>query len=59
LSAKDGKQVKLYSRPGNDPTKPISAHHRLRSRSCIIEDFGDADVWRAAHQAVRELMRKP
>ncbi len=41
IARKDGKRVKLYSRPGNDLTYRFSliveALARLRSRSCIID----------------------
>jgi hypothetical protein len=43
FASKDGKRVKLYSRPGNDLTHrfPLitEALARLRSRSCIIAGF--------------------
>ena len=34
IARKHGKQVKLYSRPGNDLTDTLA---RLRSRSCTID----------------------
>jgi bifunctional non-homologous end joining protein LigD len=41
IARKDGPQVRLYSRPGNDLTERFSliveALARLRSRSCIID----------------------
>jgi bifunctional non-homologous end joining protein LigD len=41
IARKEGKQVKLYSRPGNDLTERfpllVEALARLRSRSCIID----------------------
>jgi hypothetical protein len=41
IARKNGAQVKLYSRPGNDLTRSFSlivdALARLRSRSCIID----------------------
>jgi ATP-dependent DNA ligase len=41
IARKDGKRVRLYSRPGNDLTErfPLIAEAlaRLRSRSCIID----------------------
>jgi bifunctional non-homologous end joining protein LigD len=41
IARKDGKRVKLYSRPGNDLTKRfpliVEALARLRSRSCVID----------------------
>jgi bifunctional non-homologous end joining protein LigD len=41
IARKEGKQVKLYSRPGNDLTDRfpliVEALVRLRSRSCIID----------------------
>jgi bifunctional non-homologous end joining protein LigD len=41
IARKDGKHVKLYSRPGNDLTYRfpliVEALARLRSRSCIID----------------------
>jgi ATP-dependent DNA ligase len=41
IARKDGKRVKLYSRPGNDLTHRfpliVEALARLRSRSCIID----------------------
>jgi len=44
IARKTGKQVKLYSRPGNDLTWRfpliVEALAKLRSRSCIID--GDA-----------------
>ena len=40
IASKDGKQVRLYSRPGNDLTYRfpliVEALARLRARSCII-----------------------
>jgi bifunctional non-homologous end joining protein LigD len=42
IARKGGKQVKLYSRPGNDLTKRfpliVDAIARLYSRSCIIDE---------------------
>ena len=41
IARKDGKRVRLYSRPGNDLTERfpliVEALSRLRSRSCIID----------------------
>ena len=41
IARKNGEQVRLYSRPGNDLTKRfpliVEAMARLRSRSCIID----------------------
>jgi bifunctional non-homologous end joining protein LigD len=41
IARKDGKRVRLYSRPGNDLTQRfpliVDALARLRSRSCIID----------------------
>jgi bifunctional non-homologous end joining protein LigD len=41
IARKDGEQVRLYSRPGNDFTRRfpliVEALVRLRSRSCIID----------------------
>src|SRR5713226_4492966 len=41
IARKDGKRVKLYSRPGNDMTARfpliVEALARLRSHSCIID----------------------
>ena len=41
IARKDGKRVKLYSRPGNDLTYRfpliVEAIAKLRSRSCIID----------------------
>jgi ATP-dependent DNA ligase len=41
IARKDGKRVRLYSRPGNDLTHRfpliVDALSRLRSRSCIID----------------------
>src|SRR5262249_37126816 len=41
IARKDGAQVRLYSRPGNDLTRRfpliVEALARLRSRSCIID----------------------
>ena len=41
IARKEGKQVTLYSRPGNDLTERfpliVEALARLRSRSCIID----------------------
>src|ERR1700716_175503 len=41
IARKEGKRVKLYSRPGNDLTHRfpliVEAHARLHSRSCIID----------------------
>jgi bifunctional non-homologous end joining protein LigD len=41
IARKDGKRVKLYSRPGNDLTERfpliVEALARLRSNSCIID----------------------
>jgi bifunctional non-homologous end joining protein LigD len=46
IARKDGKRVRLYSRPGNDLTERfpliVEALSRLRSRSCIID--GEAVV---------------
>ena len=48
VARKDGTQVKLYSRPGNDLTYRftliVETLARLRSRSCIID--GEAGVLR-------------
>src|SRR5713226_4563343 len=48
IARKDGKRVRLYSRPGNDLTHPfpliVEALARLRSGSCIIDGEGVACV---------------
>ena len=42
IARKNGAQVRLYSRPGNDLTRRfpliLETLARLRSRSCIIDD---------------------
>jgi bifunctional non-homologous end joining protein LigD len=47
VARKDGKRVRLYSRPGNDLTKRfpliVESLARLRSRSCVID--GEAVVY--------------
>ena len=57
--AKDGKRVKLYSRPGNDLTARfpliVEALARLRSHSCIID--GEAVACRDDGVASFDLIR--
>jgi ATP-dependent DNA ligase len=54
VARKDGKRVRLYSRPGNDLTKRfpliVESLARLRSRSCVI----DGDDLRRDPLAVRK-----
>src|SRR5271166_5886379 len=61
IARKDGKRLKLYSRPGNDLTYRfpliVEALARLRSRSCILDgeavacgDDGIASFDRIPHQ---------
>jgi ATP-dependent DNA ligase len=60
IARKDGKRVKLYSRPGNDLTKrfPLIAEAlaRLRPRSCIID--GEAVACGADGIACFEMIRR-
>src|SRR5271166_5156517 len=59
IARKDGKRVRLYSRPGNDLTKRfpliVEALANLRSRSCIID--GEAVAcgadWIACFETIR------
>src|SRR5436309_13603155 len=59
IARKDGKRVRLYSRPGNDLTYRfpliVEALARLRSRSCIID--GEAvccdDIGRPSFDRIR------
>ena len=48
IARKNGAQVRLYSRPGNDFTRRfpliVDALSRLRSRSCIIDGEADASL---------------
>ena len=59
IARKDGARVKLYSRPGNDPTDRfpliVEALARLRSRSCIID--GEAVACDENGLAVFERLR--
>jgi bifunctional non-homologous end joining protein LigD len=65
IARKDGEQVRLYSRPGNDLTHRfpliVDALSRLRSRSCIIDgeavacdDNGVASFDLVRHQRANE-----
>jgi bifunctional non-homologous end joining protein LigD len=49
IARKNGAQVRLYSRPGNDLTRRfpliVDALSRLRSRSCIIDGEAVADQY--------------
>jgi ATP-dependent DNA ligase len=60
IARKDGKRVKLYSRPGNDLTARfpliVEALARLRPRSCIIE--GEAVACGDDGIACFELIRR-
>jgi bifunctional non-homologous end joining protein LigD len=60
IARKDGKRVKLYSRPGNDLTKRfpliVEALARLRPRSCIID--GEAVACGADGIACFEMIRR-
>src|SRR6266849_4570684 len=59
IARKDGKRVKLYSRPGNDMTARfpliVEALARLRSHSCIID--GEAVACRDDGVASFDLIR--
>ena len=61
IAHKDGKQVKLYSRPGNDLTKRfpliVEAMARLPPRSCIID--GEAVACREDGIASFDRIRFP
>ena len=49
-------QIKMsaFQIPGH-----LRGRYRRRVAELLPKDFGDADVWRAAHRAAREIMQAP
>ena len=58
LAFSDGQLDQIKTAAGQVPPAQRDAYLR-RLAELLPNDFGDADVWRAAHAAAREIMEAP